>query len=76
MQPGRYYLQAAGPPIHNLPVHTRWTQHEEAHPITFYPDVPQISDAAPTHVAPGAHLADLDFRLRKVPAYHIRGHVA
>jgi len=76
LPPGRYYLQAAGPPIHNLPVHTRWTRHEEAYPITFYPNVRQISDAAPTDVAPGAHLTDLDFHLRKVPAYHIRGHVA
>jgi len=75
LQPGRYYLQAAGPPIHNLPVHTRWAQPEEAYPITFYPNVRQISEAAPTNVAPGARVSNLDFHLRKVPAYHIRGKV-
>jgi hypothetical protein len=76
LHPGRYYLQAAGPPIHSLPVHTRWTRHEEAYPITFYPNVRQISEAAPTDVAPGAHVSNLDFHLRKVPVYHIRGKVA
>jgi hypothetical protein len=76
LQPGRYYLQAAGPPIHNLPEHTRWTHQEEAYPITFYPNVRQISEAAPTDVAPGAHVNNLDFHLRKAPDYHIRGKVA
>jgi Carboxypeptidase regulatory-like domain len=75
LPPGRYYLQAAGPPVHNLPVHTRWTRREEAYPITFYPNVRQISEAAATDVAPGTHVGNLDFHLRKVPAYHVRGHV-
>ena len=76
LQPGRYYLQAAVPPVHNLPVHTRWTRREEGYPITFYPNVRQISEAAATDVAPGAHVGNLDFHLRKVPTYHVRGHVA
>jgi len=76
LAPGRYYLQAAGPPLHNLPAHTRWTRHEEAYPITFYPNARQISEATPIDVAPGAHASDLDFHLRKAPAYHIRGKVA
>jgi hypothetical protein len=75
LQPGRYYLQASGPPIRSLPVHTRWARHEEAYPITFYPNVRQISAATPIDVAPGAHISNLDLHLRKVPAYHIRGKV-
>src|ERR1700678_3676860 len=75
LQPGRYYLQISGPPIHNLPVHTRWARHEEAYPITFYPNARQISEATPIDVAPGGHISNLDLHLRKVPAYHIRGKV-
>jgi protocatechuate 3,4-dioxygenase beta subunit len=76
LPPGRYYLQVSGPPIHNLPVHTRWARPEEAYPITFYPNVRQISEATPIDVAPGARVSNLDFHLRKVLAYHIRGKVA
>jgi len=56
-------------------VHTRWTHHEEAYPIMFYPNVRQSSEATPIDVAPGAHVSNLDFHLRKAPAYHIRGKV-
>ena len=74
--PGRYYLQVAPPRRRNIPVHTRWMRPEEAYPITFYPNARQISEATPIDVAQGAHVGNLDFHLRKVPAYHIRGHVA
>lgn len=76
LAPGRYYLQVAQPRRRNIPAHTRWARPEEAYPITFYPNVRQISEATPIDVAPGAHVGNLDFHLRKVPAYHIRGHVA
>ena len=74
--PGRYYLQVAPPRRRNIPAHTRWTRPEEAYPITFYPNARQISEAMPMDVAPDAHIGNLDFHLRRVPAYHIRGHVA
>ena len=48
---------------------------EEAYPIIFYPNARQISEATPIDVAPDAHFGNLDFHLRKVPAYHIRGRV-
>jgi hypothetical protein len=76
LQPDRYYLQVSGPRIRNLPVHTHWTRREEAYPITFYPNAREIGEATPTDVAPGAHISNLDFHLRKVSGYHIRGNVA
>jgi len=76
LAPVRYYLQVAGPRLRNVPVHTRWVRPEEAYPITFYPNTRQISEATPVDVAPGAHVTNLDFQLRKAPAYHIRGSVA
>jgi protocatechuate 3,4-dioxygenase beta subunit len=76
LRPGRYYLQASRPNIRNLPVNTHWARREQAYPITFYPDAREFSEAASTDVAPGARVTGLDFHLRKVPAYHIRGKVA
>jgi protocatechuate 3,4-dioxygenase beta subunit len=76
LPPGRYYLQVAPPRSRNIPMHTRWVQPEEAYPITFYPNARQISEATPIDIAPGAHVGNLDFHMRKVAAYHIRGHVA
>ena len=76
LPPGRYYLQVAPPQRRNIPMHTRWARPEEAYPITFYPNARQISEATPIDVAPDAHVGNVDFHLRKVPAYHIRGHVA
>jgi len=76
LAPGRYYLQVAPARRRNIPMHTRWMLPEEAYPITFYPNVRQISEATPIDIAPGAHVGNVDFHLRKVPAYHIRGHVA
>jgi protocatechuate 3,4-dioxygenase beta subunit len=76
LQPGRYYFQVAVPRIGNIPPHTRWTRPEEAYPITYYPNAHEIAEATPTDVAAGARLSNIDFRLRKVPAYHIRGRVA
>lgn len=74
--PNRYYFEVTGPRIGNVPPHTRWTRREEAYQITFYPNAREIADAAPTDVTPGAHVGGIDFRLRKVPAYHIHGRVA
>ena len=75
LAPGRYYLEVAPPRSRNIPTRTRWVRPEEAYPINFYPNVRQISEATPIDVAPDAHVGNLDFHLRKVPAYHIRGRV-
>jgi 5-hydroxyisourate hydrolase-like protein (transthyretin family) len=75
LRPGRYYFQVTAVPPRNIPPHTRWTHPEEAYPATFYPNARESAQAAATDVAPGAHVSDIDFRLRKMPAYHIRGKV-
>jgi protocatechuate 3,4-dioxygenase beta subunit len=75
LAPGRYYFQVAVPQPRNIPRHTRWAHAEEAYPATFYPNAREIGQATATDVAPGAHLNNIDFRLRKMPAYHIRGTV-
>ena len=75
LAPGRYYFQVMGPQPRNIPRQTRWAHGEEAFPTTFYPNAREIGQATATDVAPGAHLNNIDFRLRKMPAYHIRGTV-
>jgi hypothetical protein len=75
LQPGRYYLKVAAPLPKNIPPHTLWTHPEQAYPVTFYPNARDATEATATMVAPGAHVTNLDFRLRKMPAYHIRGTV-
>jgi hypothetical protein len=74
--PGRYYFQAVVWAPRNIPPHTRWSHPEEAYPITFYPNAREPAQATATDVAPGAHVSNIDFRLRKMPAYHIRGTVS
>ena len=74
--PGRYYIRVMRLPDWNIPSHTRWTHPEEAYPLVFYPNASEASQAAAFDVAPGAHVSNIDFRLRKMPAYHIRGIVS
>jgi hypothetical protein len=75
LPPGRYYFQVTASPPRNIPPRTRWTHPEEAYPVTFYPNAREAGQATATDVAAGAHLSNIDFRLRKIPAYHIRGTV-
>jgi hypothetical protein len=76
LPPGRYYFQVTPQPPRNIPQHTRWSHPEEAYPVTFYPNAREAGQATPTDVATGAHVSNIDFRLRKMPAYHIRGTVS
>jgi hypothetical protein len=75
LQPGRYYVQAFASPPSNIPPHTRWAHGEEEYPATFYQNAREIGQATATDVAAGAHAAGIDVRLRKAPAYHVRGTV-
>ena len=77
LSPGRYYfvVTPAGTD-RNMPPRTRWTHPEEAYPMTFYPNAADVGQAMATDLAAGAKLNGLDFRLQKVPAYHLRGKVA
>jgi hypothetical protein len=76
LPPGRYYFQVRTPPLRNIPPHTRWTHPEQTYPVTFYPNASEAAQATATNIAPGAHVSNIDFRLRKMPAYHIRGTVS
>jgi hypothetical protein len=76
LPPGRYYFQVTASPARNIPPRTRWTHPEEAYPVTFYPNAREAGQATATDVATGAHVSNIDFRLRKMPAYHIRGTVS
>jgi len=76
LAPGRYYFRTMPPPLRNIPPRTRWTHREETYPLVFYPNASEAAQATATTVAPGAQITNIDFRLRKVPAYHIRGRVS
>ena len=73
--PGRYYFEAIAPKLQNIPTRTRWTHAEEAYPIAFYPNGSDPSQGTATNLSPGAHITNIDFRLGKIPAYHVRGRV-
>ena len=45
----------------------------ETYPEIFYPSLTEPSQATPLNIKPGEDLTGIDFRLAKVPAYHIRG---
>jgi hypothetical protein len=77
LPPGRYYFQVTPQPPRNIPPpHTRWAHPEQAYPVTFYPNARDAAQATATDVATGGHVSNIDFRLRKMPAYHIRGSVS
>jgi hypothetical protein len=48
---------------------------ETDYPDTYRPGASAPVDAEPLLLAPGAHLTDIDLRLRKVRVFHIRGKV-
>ena len=73
LPPGRYYALVSVPASQDIPPRTRWTHPEEAYPLTFYPNAREASQAAAIDVAAGAHIGNIDFKLRKELAYHIRG---
>jgi hypothetical protein len=73
LPPGRYYFQAKPSPPQNIPPRTRWSRPEEAYPVTFYPNAREAGQATAVDIAAGTHVSNIDFRLRKMPAYHIRG---
>src|SRR5579863_2249958 len=74
--PGRYYVRVLTSRQRNIPPHTRWAHPEEAYPAVFYPNANEAAQAMAVNVAPGSHVSNIDFRLRKMPAYHIRGRVS
>jgi hypothetical protein len=81
LQPGRYYLQAAPQNqalrnVANSPaVRVHSTVPEEGYASVFLPGVPLISQASPHELKPGEEWTGADFKFRKQPLYHIRGHI-
>jgi len=73
--PGRYYFQVTAEPPRRIPPRTHWTRPEEAYPVVFYPNASEAAQATVVNVAAGARLNNIDFRLHKMPAHHIRGKV-
>jgi hypothetical protein len=78
MQPGRYYLSATAQRQFGMIApqnaeHTHSTVPEEAFGMAFYPGVADVSQATAHELKPGAEWTGADFKLRKRPAYHIRG---
>jgi hypothetical protein len=74
LQPGRYYFQVTfyrqQPAI---PGHVVGKGADETYPITYYPNVLDVAQASSLEVTAGAQLSNIDFRLRKIRSYHVRG---
>jgi len=71
-------LQSVGPgaPGRVAPesrVHSTVT--EEGYPAVYYPGVSDVSQTSPQELKPGAEWTGADFKLRQLPAFHIRGRV-
>jgi protocatechuate 3,4-dioxygenase beta subunit len=78
LQPGRYYLVAHRQNVPLAPqnserVHS--TVPAEGFGTVIYPGVADISQAAAHELKPGAEWTGADFKLRKLPAYHIRARI-
>ena len=76
VQPGRYALSAMAHNItqieHGANVHS--TVPEEAYPSMYYPGVSDLSEAPPHELQPGEEWI-ANFKLRRLPAFHLRGRV-
>jgi hypothetical protein len=51
------------------------TVPEEGYAAVYYPGVADVSQTSPQELKPGAEWTGADFKLRQLPAYHIRGRV-
>jgi len=76
LEPGRYYFAAiAQQRIPNLPPRTRFSGQQTTFPFMYYPSSLAPGQATATDLAPGAEVTGIDFRLAKMPAFHVRGKV-
>jgi hypothetical protein len=51
------------------------TVPEEGYAAVYYPGVADVSQTSPQELKPGAEWTGADFKVRPLPAYHIRGRV-
>jgi protocatechuate 3,4-dioxygenase beta subunit len=76
VQPGRYYFQVTfNRQQRNIPGHVIGKGADETYPTTYYPNVLDIAQANSLEVTPGAQVSNIDFRIRKIRSYHVRGKV-
>jgi hypothetical protein len=74
LQPGKYYLQAMPLRMARMfPEGTVTNLSKEVYTATYYPSGVDVSQAAAQEVKAGEELSGLEFRLKKVVAFHIRG---
>jgi hypothetical protein len=69
--PGRYYVAAGSTPGVDG---AYYNGIAEVYPITYYPGVPDLAQALPIDVAPGAELA-VELSQHRLPAVRVRGRV-
>ena len=73
---GRYYLLVVPPNNTRIyPPRTRSTLLHEGYTQAYYPNATDIGQASTIETTPGAHVSNVDFRLRKTGVVHIRGKI-
>jgi protocatechuate 3,4-dioxygenase beta subunit len=77
LMPGHYFvvatMRALTPAVAGAPEHIHSTVPEEGYARSYHPGAAEISQASQIDVKPGAEMNGVDFKLRKVAVYHIRG---
>jgi protocatechuate 3,4-dioxygenase beta subunit len=73
LQPGRYYFRVSIPQRFQSATRIVRRTPDTAYADTYYPNASLPEQATLVQVAPGAHMTNLDFHMRKVRAFHIRG---
>jgi hypothetical protein len=76
LQPGHYFLRVSQRnPAFLAPVNAHSDIQELGYESIYYPGVGDLSQALRVESTPGGEMIAVDFRLRKVPTYHIRGQI-
>jgi carboxypeptidase family protein len=73
---GRFRLMVMPSSRVSLPARTRTAHAHEGYAVTYYPNASDLAQASAIETTPGAHVANIDFHLRKCPVFHIRGKIA
>jgi hypothetical protein len=73
MVPGRYVIHAMLREAPVGPPQTHRNVQEWGYPTLYYPGSSDPSQATSTQVSPGAEVSGIDFKIPRIPAYHIRG---
>jgi hypothetical protein len=74
LPPGRYYFGVTAPSP-QASITGRSRDVEETYPATYYPSALDRAHATSVEVTAGAQLSNIDFRVRKIRSYSVRGKV-